>query len=90
MRTKASSSRPKCCPHQPIVPPLDPESVTVFSESSGAFSTDAVLTSFLSDSTPPLRAAGLESGPNQLPRQPVSQESFTLIEDPHGIHWPPV
>jgi carboxylesterase type B len=40
----------------------DPEQVTIFGESAGAFSIDALLTSFPKNSTPPFRGAILESG----------------------------
>lgn len=40
----------------------DPEKVTIFGESAGAFSVDALLTSFPKNSKPPFRAAILESG----------------------------
>lgn len=40
----------------------DPDKVTIFGESAGAFSVDALLTSFPKGSSPPFRAAILESG----------------------------
>lgn len=40
----------------------DPSKVTIFGESAGAFSIDALLTSFPKNSTPPFRGAILESG----------------------------
>ena len=40
----------------------DPKKVTIFGESAGAFSVDALLTSFPKNSTPPFRGAILESG----------------------------
>ncbi|KAL9068184.1 MAG: hypothetical protein Q9157_006574 [Trypethelium eluteriae] len=40
----------------------DPTKVTIFGESAGAFSVDALLTSFPKNSTPPFRGAILESG----------------------------
>ncbi|KAK6431437.1 hypothetical protein LTR95_012405 [Oleoguttula sp. CCFEE 5521] len=39
-----------------------PNKVTIFGESAGAFSVDALLTSFPANSTPPFRAAILQSG----------------------------
>jgi len=39
-----------------------PDKVTIFGESAGAFSVDALLTSFPANSTPPFRGAILESG----------------------------
>ncbi|KAK5133457.1 hypothetical protein LTR08_007699 [Meristemomyces frigidus] len=39
-----------------------PDKVTIFGESAGAFSVDAMLTSFPANSTPPFRGAILESG----------------------------
>jgi len=49
-----------------------PDKVTIFGESAGAFSVDALLTSFPANSTPPFRGAILQSGqfsykPNQTP-----------------------
>lgn len=40
----------------------DPRKVTIFGESAGAFSVDALLTSYPHTSTPPFRAAILQSG----------------------------
>lgn len=40
----------------------DPSKVTIFGESAGAFSIDSLLTSYGKDSSPPFRAAILESG----------------------------
>ncbi|KAF4549769.1 Carboxylesterase-like protein 5 [Elsinoe fawcettii] len=40
----------------------DPKKVTIFGESAGAFSVDALLTSFPRDSSPPFRGAILQSG----------------------------
>ena len=40
----------------------DPDKVTLFGESAGAFSIDSLLTSFPKGSTPPFRAAILQSG----------------------------
>lgn len=40
----------------------DPSKVTIFGESAGAFSIDALLTSYPSNSRPPFRAAILQSG----------------------------
>ncbi|CAO2647395.1 Nn.00g083170.m01.CDS01 [Neocucurbitaria sp. VM-36] len=40
----------------------DPKKVTIFGESAGAFSIDALLTSYPKDSSPPFRAAILQSG----------------------------
>ncbi|KAF3006894.1 hypothetical protein E8E13_011104 [Curvularia kusanoi] len=40
----------------------DPEKVTIFGESAGAFSVDALLTSYPKNSKPPFRAAILQSG----------------------------
>lgn len=40
----------------------DPDKVTIFGESAGAFSVDSLLSSFGKDSTPPFRAAILQSG----------------------------
>ncbi|TKX20191.1 hypothetical protein C1H76_7692 [Elsinoe australis] len=40
----------------------DPKKVTIFGESAGAFSVDALLTSFPRDSNPPFRGAILQSG----------------------------
>lgn len=40
----------------------DPTKVTLFGESAGAFSIDSLLTTFPSNSTPPFRAAILQSG----------------------------
>jgi acetylcholinesterase len=40
----------------------DPKKVTIFGESAGAWSVDALLTSFPADSKPPFRAAILQSG----------------------------
>lgn len=40
----------------------DPTKVTIFGESAGAFSVDALLTSYPRGSSPPFRAAILESG----------------------------
>lgn len=40
----------------------DPKKVTIFGESAGAFSVDALLTSYPRDVTPPFRAAILQSG----------------------------
>ncbi len=40
----------------------DPSKVTIFGESAGAFSVDALLTSYPQDSCPPFRAAILQSG----------------------------
>lgn len=40
----------------------DPSKVTIFGESAGAFSVDSLLTSFPNGSSPPFRAAILESG----------------------------
>ena len=39
-----------------------PDKVTIFGESAGAFSVDALITSFPANSTPPFRAAILQSG----------------------------
>lgn len=52
----------------------DPSKVTIFGESAGAFSVDALLTSFPKDSTPPFRAAILESGQYSY-RQPPDNSS---------------
>ena len=40
----------------------DPTKVTIFGESAGAFSVDALLTSYPKNSKPPIRAAILQSG----------------------------
>lgn len=40
----------------------DPEKITLFGESAGASSIDAILTSYAKDSSPPFRAAILQSG----------------------------
>ncbi|KAI5274839.1 alpha/beta-hydrolase [Aureobasidium subglaciale] len=40
----------------------DPDKVTIFGESAGAFSVDSLLTSFPKNSTPPFRGAILQSG----------------------------
>ncbi|THZ89003.1 alpha/beta-hydrolase [Aureobasidium pullulans] len=40
----------------------DPSKVTIFGESAGAFSVDALLTSYPKDSNPPFRGAIMESG----------------------------
>jgi hypothetical protein len=44
-----------------------PDKVTIFGESAGAFSVDALLTSFPANSTPPFRGAILESGELSAP-----------------------
>lgn len=50
----------------------DPEKVTIFGESAGAFSIDALLTSFPKDSNPPFRGAILQSGQYSYPLVPRS------------------
>ena len=40
----------------------DPDKVTIFGESAGAFSVDAIITSYPKDSSPPFRAAIQQSG----------------------------
>ncbi|TKA21640.1 hypothetical protein B0A50_08816, partial [Salinomyces thailandicus] len=62
-----------------------PKKVTVFGESAGAFSTDALLTSYPRNSTPPFRGAILESGQysyrpsrSTLPAEPWEQLSAAL------------
>ncbi|KAF2650147.1 alpha/beta-hydrolase [Lophiostoma macrostomum CBS 122681] len=45
----------------------DPDKVTIFGESAGAFSTDALLTSYPKNSAPPFRAAILQSGQISYP-----------------------
>ena len=50
----------------------DPSKVTIFGESAGAFSVDALLTSFPKNSTPPFRAAILESGQISYRSAPVA------------------
>ncbi|KAF2852057.1 alpha/beta-hydrolase [Plenodomus tracheiphilus IPT5] len=51
----------------------DPDKVTLFGESAGAFSIDSLLTSFPKNSTPPFRAAILQSG--QYSYRPVPTTS---------------
>ncbi|KAI6810773.1 alpha/beta-hydrolase [Hortaea werneckii] len=50
-----------------------PDKVTIFGESAGGFSIDALLTSFPANSTPPFRGAILESG--QYSYRPTRSES---------------
>lgn len=49
----------------------DPAKVTVFGESAGGYSIDALLTSFPKQSTPPFRAAILQSGQYSYSSTPV-------------------
>jgi len=53
-----------------------PDKVTIFGESAGAFSVDAILTSFDKNSKPPFRAAILESG--QISYGPTSSEPSSV------------
>ncbi|KAJ4350897.1 hypothetical protein N0V95_004345 [Ascochyta clinopodiicola] len=48
----------------------DPTKVTIFGESAGAFSIDALLTSYPKDGKPPFRAAILQSGQYSYPPAP--------------------
>jgi carboxylesterase type B len=48
----------------------NPDKVTIFGESAGGFSVDALITSYDKGSSPPFRAAILESG--QISYRPVS------------------
>lgn len=50
----------------------DPAKVTIFGESAGAFSVDALLTSYPKDSKPPFRAAILQSGQYSYRLAPTS------------------
>lgn len=56
----------------------DPEKVTVFGESAGGLSIDALLTSYPKDSRPPFRAAILQSGQLSYRSAP---------RDPSGPAW---
>jgi carboxylesterase type B len=58
-----------------------PEKVTIFGESAGGFSVDALLTSYPKNSTPPFRAAILESGQisfRPTPWNPSTPEWYAL------------
>jgi len=59
----------------------DPAKVTIFGESAGGFSVDALLTSYPKGSTPPFRAAILESGQlsyRPTPWTPSTGDWYTL------------
>jgi carboxylesterase type B len=69
----------------------DPSKVTLFGESAGAFSIDALLTSYPKDTQPPFRAAILQSGQysyRPAPRAPSipAWENLTAQLGCNGTH----
>lgn len=54
----------------------DPSKVTIFGESAGAFSIDSILTSFPKNSTPPFRAAIMESGQQSYRGTPTPGQPY--------------
>jgi carboxylesterase type B len=53
----------------------DAEKVTIFGQSAGGFSVDALLTSYSADSKPPFRAGIMQSGQMSVDRRAVAPNS---------------